>query len=61
MSVSLSLSLRYRVASSKDGPLLSSTLRGFLESLAARTSTPGGGSASAVAASMVSTACPDMY
>ena len=47
-------SVRYRVASSRDGPLLSSSLKSFLSSLSARTSAPGGGSASAMAACMVS-------
>jgi glutamate formiminotransferase/formiminotetrahydrofolate cyclodeaminase len=46
--------IEYRVGSNKDGPLLSSSLRAFLSSLSARTSAPGGGSASVVAASMVS-------
>jgi glutamate formiminotransferase/formiminotetrahydrofolate cyclodeaminase len=44
--------IEYRVGSCKDGPLLSSSLRAFLSSLSARTSAPGGGSASVVAASM---------
>ena len=36
----------------KDGPLLSSSVRGFVESLGSRTSAPGGGSASACVASI---------
>ncbi len=49
------LTLRYCVASSADGPLASASVRSFVEQLAARTSAPGGGSASACIASMVST------
>ncbi len=47
--------LRYRVGSNADGPLVSSSVRSFVEQLSARTSAPGGGSASACIASMVST------
>ena len=44
---------RYCIRSNADGPLVSSTIRSFVEQLGARTSAPGGGSASACIASMV--------
>ena len=47
------------MSSNKDGPLISSSLRSFLQSLAARTSAPGGGSASVVSAAMVIDALQD--
>ena len=46
---------RYCIQSNADGPLLSSTIRSFVEQLGARSSAPGGGSASACIASMVKT------
>lgn len=45
--------LRYCIQSNADGPLVGSTVRSFVEQLGARTSAPGGGSASACIASMV--------
>lgn len=50
--VSLFSHIRYRTNIMKDGPLLSSTVRQFVESVAARSPTPGGGSVSACIASM---------
>lgn len=44
---------RYCIGSNKDGPLVSGSLRSFVEQLGARASTPGGGSAAACIASMV--------
>ncbi|XP_064383158.1 formimidoyltransferase-cyclodeaminase-like isoform X2 [Halichondria panicea] len=44
--------IEYRVGSNTDGPLASGSVRSFVEQLAARTSAPGGGSASACIASM---------
>ena len=41
------------IESNKDGPLASSTLRQFISALSSRCSTPGGGSASAAIAAMV--------
>ena len=46
------LACRYCIGSDKDGPLLSGSVRQFVESLSARSPTPGGGSASACIASM---------
>lgn len=45
---------RYRIGATKDGPLVSSSVRSFIEQLGARTSAPGGGSASALVATVVS-------
>ena len=45
---------RYCIGARKDGPLLSGSLRQFVEQLGDRTSSPGGGSASACMASMAS-------
>lgn len=42
------------MGSNADGPLLGGSVRSFVEQLSARTSTPGGGSAAACVASMVS-------
>jgi len=44
--------IEYMIASNKDGPLASSTLRQFISALCSRCSTPGGGSASAAIAAM---------
>lgn len=43
----------------QDGPLVSGSLRQFVEGLAARTSAPGGGAASAAIAAMVNTCAMD--
>ena len=45
----------------KDGPLLAGSLRHFVESLAARTSAPGGGAASAAIAAMVNMSTVTIY
>ena len=45
---------RYRIGATKDGPLVSGSVRSFIEQLGARTSAPGGGSASALVATVVS-------
>ena len=44
--------IEYRVAQAPDEPLAGMRLRGFIEALGARSTTPGGGSASAVMAAM---------
>jgi len=44
--------IEYIVAQTPDEPLASMTVRGFIEEIAARTSAPGGGSASAAMAAM---------
>ena len=49
-----SIETRYCIGANKDGPLVSSSVRRFVEQLGDRTSSPGGGSASACMASMVS-------
>lgn len=45
---------RYCVGSNKDGPLVSGSVRSFVEKLGSRSSAPGGGSAAACVASVVS-------
>ena len=55
LSICLSIHIffsRYSIGANTDGPLLSSSVRNFIESIGARTSTPGGGSASACIASI---------
>jgi glutamate formiminotransferase / formiminotetrahydrofolate cyclodeaminase len=44
--------IEYMVAGDTDGPLLRKTVRGFVEAVGARTAAPGGGSVSALIASM---------
>ena len=48
------VSFRYCIGSNVDGPLVSGSLRSFVEKLGARSSAPGGGSAAACIASLVS-------
>ena len=55
----LCLCTRYLVESAEDGPLVSMPLRQFIYSLGSRSPAPGGGSASAAIAAMVSTALHD--
>ena len=45
--------IEYMIGLNEDGPLVSMSVRQFIESLSSRTSTPGGGSASAAFAAMV--------
>ena len=45
---------RYKIGATKDGPLVSGSVHSFIEQLGARTSAPGGGSASALVATVVS-------
>ena len=45
---------RYKIGATMDGPLVSGSVRSFIEQLGARTSAPGGGSASALVATVVS-------
>jgi glutamate formiminotransferase/formiminotetrahydrofolate cyclodeaminase len=45
--------IRYVIGQNKDGPLLGGSVRHFVENLAARSSAPGGGAASAAIAAMV--------
>ena len=49
---------RYCIGSNKDGPLVGGSLRAFVEKLGARSSAPGGGSAAACIASLVSVPKP---
>ena len=51
------LCTRYLVGGADDGPLVSMPLRQFIYSLGSRSSAPGGGSASAAIAAMVSLTC----
>jgi glutamate formiminotransferase / formiminotetrahydrofolate cyclodeaminase len=44
--------IEYMVAGDTDGPLIRKTVRGFVEAVGARTAAPGGGSVSALMASM---------
>jgi glutamate formiminotransferase / formiminotetrahydrofolate cyclodeaminase len=44
--------IEYMVAGDTDGPLIRKTVRGFVEAVSARTAAPGGGSVSALMASM---------
>ena len=44
---------RYRIGNTRDGPLLSGSVRHFVESIASRNATPGGGAAAAYSASVV--------
>lgn len=44
--------IEYMIAEKRDEPLASMTVRGFIEEIAARTSAPGGGSASAAVAAI---------
>ena len=46
--------IEYRMSLNKDGELVSSSVRQFVEQVSARSSTPGGGSVSACIAAMVS-------
>ena len=46
------LSCRYSIGSAPDGPLVSSSVKDFIQSIGSRASTPGGGSASACIASI---------
>ena len=43
------------VGGDEDGPLVSMSLKGFIHSLGSRSSAPGGGSAAAAIAAIVST------
>ena len=53
-SILLCYVCRYKIGATQDGPLVSSSVRSFVEQLGARTSAPGGGSASALVATVVS-------
>ncbi len=44
--------IEFMVADAADGPLISKTVRGFVEAVGARTAAPGGGSVAALVASM---------
>lgn len=52
--------IEYRMSLRKDGKLVGSSVRQFVEQVSARSSTPGGGSVSACIAAMVSRLCVTM-
>ena len=49
--------IEYKMSLKKDGRLVGSSVRQFVEQVSARSSTPGGGSVSACIAAMVSLVC----